>query len=230
MKKNLKIVVIVILVVAFILMLIGLSKYFTYKKILSIRDNAKEQVLGINNVKITFNPNDAENEENKAKVFIKDGMQCDTEDRKANEERESEYSVLNTKEKIEYRVESHYNDKKIYVNNNVNTNLYTVELLDTLIINNFSLKNKYKVEEDKINDIDCYKININSKNNDVYEYIYWISKENGLLIKQEIKYQSNGENYDNQCLYDYEFNVVTDYDVREVNLEEYPNYQKNINY
>jgi len=230
MKKSLKIVIIAILVIVLILAVIGLKKDSTYKKILDIRDNAIKQVSNINNVKITFNPKGVEDENKKAKVVIKDGIQCTTDDRKLNEENESEYNVLNTKEKKETRVESHYNDKKIYINNNTDTNLYTTELLYTLVIPQFSLIDNYKIEEDRINEINCYKININDKDSEVNEYTYWISKDNGLLIKQEIQYKVNGENHNEQCSYDYEFDSVTDYDVREVNLDEYSDYKKIINY
>lgn len=225
MNKILKIFVVVILVSLIILVILIAGKYVSYNRIVSIVNNAKQQVSSINNVLIELNPStDGKESENKAKIFIKDGMQCDTEDRKKNEEQELEYNVLNTKEKKEYRVESHFNDKKIYIYNNVNNNLYTVEVLDTLIIPEFSLKNKYEVTEDSVED--CYIIKISDKEN---EYTYWISKEIGLLVKQEIQANSN-KKHNEQCIYKYTFDVVTDDDVKEINLAEYPDYKQIVEY
>lgn len=228
MKKLLKIIIILFLICILILIFKCCNSYFTYKKILSIIDNARQQVATINNVSISSEvilngqqqTNVIENS-----IVIKDLIQCSTNNRELVEKYNGDYTLTNFNENVSYRIEAHYNDKKIYIETAENKDLYTVELL-YIPIPDFSIISSYKYKV--IEENDSFKISFYNKNEDIFEQNYWISKENGLLLKKNLKYitSSNNEEMENEetSIYLYDFDVVTDEDVGSINLNDYIDY------
>lgn len=233
--KNKKILIICIIIIFLIIGIFGslyLKNVFIYKKIISIIDESKEKVSKINNVSISIEEflNDEYSNAQGQIVVIKDLVQCDTNDRKYAEENNIDYRIINKKENVCYKVISSYNDKMIFIETANNEDFFTTELLKLLSIpkNDFFNSYKYSIEEEKIDSVECYKINIENDNSEIYEYHYWISKENGLLIKKEIQYLSNldiEKNNVETSIYKYSFNTVTDEDIKTINLNDYSNYE-----
>jgi folate-dependent tRNA-U54 methylase TrmFO/GidA len=134
-------------------------------------------------------------------------------------------------ENIYYTIEP-YDDKKIYINDVDSEELLHIELLDCIIVPEISFIDSYKynVEDDVIDGKECYKISIyNNKEN--YEYNCWISKENGLVLKEYmrtywdlIESEEKEENIEETKI-NYYFDVVTDDDVKKIDFSEYSDYE-----
>lgn len=204
-----------------------LENYFTYKEIMSAVQTAKEKVLNINNVKIQVEPTLANKEYDKVTIVIKDSVQCNTDDRDYSENNNTEYVILDLNKNEKYEIVSHYEDKKIYIGSAENERLFTVQSLELLTVPNFSLFGYYNYDMSigQINQEECYKIDIYNKKIDAYEYSYWISKDTGLLLKEE-KYVTDGEINNLQCVqYNYFFDVVTDEEVKMIDLQNYSEYE-----
>ena len=225
MKKILKYLIAIIIICIVLFAVMYFVKYSNYKKITNIVENAKQQVLDINNVKISgesfFNGENNTGVINN--IVIKDNVQCDTNDRKRSEENGIEYRIINFEKNVSYSVFP--NDKIINIENVENEEYYTATLIESVVIPQFQFSGntKLKLEEDENN---CYKITVYDKNDEIYERSYWISKENGLLNKDEQKYRDEND-VENDIInnYYYEIGTVTDEDVKSINLEDYIDYK-----
>lgn len=226
MKKNIILIISIVLciIILCVFSIFYLKEYFTYKKILAVIDDAKMQVSDINNIKVEIQP--IEKSSNDAIYVIKDGIQCSTDDRNYNEEHNISYTIFDSNKKEEYRIE----EKRIAIQTVKDEELFIFNLLRGLKIPQISLFNTYDYElkNDRFNDIECYKITINKNEEVLYEY--WISKENGLLMKEYEKQLTSDLNGNQDEVifewnYNYTFDIVTDEQVKEINSENYLDYQ-----
>ena len=139
------------------------------------------------------------------------------------EENGIDYTIKNFDKKISYLISPL--NKKIYIDSIKEEEFYTKQLLSLISISDYKIinSNKYTFKEDDKN----YIITIFNKKEDIYEKTYWVSKETGLLLKEEFKYKQLNNNSE-QCYinnYTYEFNTITDEEIKPINLDDYTNYE-----
>lgn len=235
MKKTLKSIIkffiIIVFICACIYVVLYVKNYLTYKKMISIISDSKEKVSNIKNVSIEIDYwlNNEYFETNGNKIVIKDSLQCDTNDRKYAEENHMDYRIMDFEEKICYTISPQYEDKKVYIRRIENEYIYTIELLELVQIHEIKFINSYKydIKDEKIDEMDSYKLTLYNNNEEFYEYNYWISKENGLLLKEEhfVSTLDSNENTKHTSVYKYTFNDVTDEDVKSIDLKEYSDYK-----
>lgn len=220
MKKIIKIIISIIVFILLVFMICSSLNYRNYKKVNDILNDSLVKTEVITNVKISTKEMSDDKDVTKNKdnyVVIKGNRQCDTNDRKKYEENGIDYRLLDFNNKISYTIVSN-NEKSILIRKINLEELYFVELLRNIPASDYSIINgkTYSVKEEKIDNEDCYKITIKDKKDDINLRNYWICKENGLLYKTEMN--------NTVVEYSYEFDTVTDEDVRSINLDEYTNY------
>ncbi len=224
MKKNKIILISAIIIFALLCICatLKIKNYITYKKILDIITYSKEQAMSTNNVNITidFILNGEKNTFTENKTLIKDFKQCDMNN-------DMVYRFIDFDKNVYYLIEKVDNDKKIYIENTSGKTIRTVEILENLVIPQYTSKNSYtyKIISDSINNKECYKISIYNKNSDVFEYNYWIEKESGLLLKNNLKYYADMKTKINEEEYIYNYNFDTNLEIEEINLNEYLDYE-----
>lgn len=183
MKKN-KIILISTIIILFFLCIFAILKiknYIAYKKILSIINNAKEQVSIIDNVSILeetmVNGKKIDGIENK--IVIKDLKQCDTNNRKIAEENGISYRLLDFKNNICYTINPYYNDKKIYIENIEYQKIHSIELLEYLIVPQYSFMKSitYKIDTDIVDNKECYNVTINEKKKKFMSIVIGLKKK-----------------------------------------------------
>lgn len=225
MKKILKIIIIVFFIIILMLSIKIIFNLYTYNKIKTIISQAKDKVSSYTNISISSNSfiNDENITGVDNKIIIKNSIQCDTNNRLFAEENGIDYTIKNFDKNISYLVSPL--NKKIYIDNIKEEEFYPKQLLSLISISDYKIinSNKYTFKEDDKN----YIITIYNKKEDIYEKTYWISKETGLLSKEEFKYKQLNNNSE-QCYinnYTYEFNTVTDEEIKPINLDNYTNYE-----
>ena len=151
---------------------------------------------------------------------------------------------------------TNYNDNEAITISNKEKTIYIYDISNVLEKNRNQLfKNKflnlqsnfknekiyksiYKYEgKEKINNIETYKV-IHNIVSEFYkeDLIHWIDKDNGLILREEgiiYFYDESIDNHNQKFTrnYSYDFNIVTDEDIKRPNLAEYKDYTiiENIN-
>lgn len=213
-----KILIIIAIILILLCITVGAVLYNNSK--MSVKDiiELSNNLSSINNVKLHIENVGQEINPDGGTFYIKDGIEV------------SESGEIWTDTK---------NGEKIYVSNSMKyiqvikgEQISELEFIYALLKGN-SMKYKYIGEED-INGHSCYVFTLTQtqettdsedKTSYVIEYTdkYYIDKETGLVIQEEKK-QSDKEDILKR-IYHYTFDVVTDEDVKKVNLEDYPDYE-----